>query len=162
MARVLDRIAAVVPGANHRPGTKGIGTGAPERVPVDDRESQMVPHRSPGDNLVRVVPPERQRIIALGAFVLNHIDAGKRAHRRQTLGEVKRDLHINATLGLIVYRHANGDSFPGSGIPDPASGMMKFEILISRFSLLLKNGRLGLAVERFGVYCLRSNWLLAI
>ena len=47
---------------------------AAERVPVGDREPQMVLHRLAGDEFVGVVMLEGERVLGVGAFVLDLFD----------------------------------------------------------------------------------------
>ena len=74
---VLDRVGAVFPGPDGAAGAERIGAGAAERVPVDDAEPQVVLHRLAVDHFVRVVVVEGERVLRLGAFVLDSFDFGK-------------------------------------------------------------------------------------
>ena len=77
---ILDAVGAVVPGADGGAGAERIGAGAAEGVPVDDREPQVVPHRFAFDHLLGVVPAEGERIVAVGAFVLDWLDVVEVGH----------------------------------------------------------------------------------
>ena len=58
-------------GRTAQPGTERVAARAAERVPVAHGEPQVVPHRLAFDHLVRVVVPERERVLAVRAFVLD-------------------------------------------------------------------------------------------
>ena len=51
------------------PGAERVGQRVAERVPVDDREPQVLLHRLAADHLVRVVVLELQRVPRLRAAI---------------------------------------------------------------------------------------------
>ena len=57
------------------PDAEHVGQLAADRVPVGDREAQMVLHRLAVDELVGVVMLEGQRVLGGGPFVLDLGDA---------------------------------------------------------------------------------------
>ena len=93
----LERGLHLLLGGGHRLGTGGEG-GMPrpiersrtedvepvprERVPVADREAQVVLHAAAGDDTIGVVPAERKRVVAVGALV------------RDAVGDVGEEIHI--------------------------------------------------------------------
>ena len=67
-------------GRTRRAGAERVAAGAAERVPIDDAEPQVVPHRLAFDLFVGVVVAEGERVLALGTFERNAADFGKRGH----------------------------------------------------------------------------------
>ena len=62
------RVRAVVPRADGGANAERVGAGAAERVPIDDREAQMIAHGFAGDDFGGVVMFEGQRIFGFRAF----------------------------------------------------------------------------------------------
>ena len=84
--RVLDRLAAVVPGTLQRGSTEGIGSGGPEGMPITDTETEMLLHRPPLDHLLGVVVMEGQGVSALGPLVGDLLDVGEVRHGSASVG----------------------------------------------------------------------------
>ena len=80
---VLDGAGAVVPGADGRPRAEWVGEWIAERVPINDREPQVLFQGPPAEHLVRVVVLEFQRVARLRAAILNRGDAGKELRHRR-------------------------------------------------------------------------------
>src|SRR4051812_10175599 len=74
---VLNRVGAVFPWADGAAGSERIGAGTTERVPINDAEPQVVPHRLAADLFVCLVVMEGKRVLRLWAFVLDAFDLGK-------------------------------------------------------------------------------------
>src|SRR5688572_2371451 len=66
---VLNRVRTILPGPLHGRGTEGIASSPSKRMPIDDAEPKMVPHRLPFDQFIRVIPAECQRVLGLRTFV---------------------------------------------------------------------------------------------
>ncbi len=70
----LQRVGAVFPGPEGRPGPKHIPQLPADRVPIGHRKPQMILHRLPVHHLIGVVMLERERVPGLGAFKLDATD----------------------------------------------------------------------------------------
>ena len=82
---VGDRVGAVVPGPQRRADAERVGERIAERVPVDDREPEVLLHRLAVDDLVGIVMLELQRVPRLGAAVLDLGHVGEElGHRAMT------------------------------------------------------------------------------
>jgi hypothetical protein len=73
LARRLHRVGGGrerrMPGAVERPRAEDVEAVPGERVPVADREAEVVLHAPAGHHAVGVVPVEGQRLVAVGAQV---------------------------------------------------------------------------------------------
>ena len=72
--RVVDRVRAIVPRAQHRARAERVAARASERVPVNHAKAQMLPHGPALDNLAGIVVFEGQRIFRFGPFVRDAFD----------------------------------------------------------------------------------------
>src|SRR5208337_1247714 len=79
---VGHRVAAIVPGTVCRTHSERIGQCVAKRVPVDDREPEMLLHRLATDDFAGIVMLELQGVTRLGTpkIDLRHIRK-KRGHR---------------------------------------------------------------------------------
>ena len=77
---VLDRIGLAFPRPQHRARPERIAAGAPHRVPIGHAEAEVVLHRLAFDQFALVVVAEGQRVLRVGAFVLDLGDVGKCGH----------------------------------------------------------------------------------
>ena len=73
----LHRVGAVLPRADGGADAEHVGELAANRVPVGDREAQMVLHRLAGDQFVGVVVLEGERVLGVRSFVLDLGNAGE-------------------------------------------------------------------------------------
>ena len=80
VASVFDGLGAIVPRSHHRRATEWIRTSSPKCVPINNGKPQMLLHGLAGNHFIRVVPAERERIIAIRTFVTNLGYFGKRSH----------------------------------------------------------------------------------
>src|SRR5262249_9544949 len=76
----LDRIAAVFPRSAIAAGPERIAAGAAEGVPVADGAAEVVLHRFAFDRFRRIVMAEGERVLGIGAFVLDGADVWKECH----------------------------------------------------------------------------------
>ena len=74
---ISTRVGAVFPGPDGAAGAERIAARAAEGVPVADGEAQVLLHRLAFDHFVRVVVPEGERVLRLGAFVLDLGNVGE-------------------------------------------------------------------------------------
>ena len=85
--RRLERIAVLLPGADHRAGAEGVEARAAESVPVGDSEAKVVAHRLALHERVGVVVAEGQHVLRLRTLVADLSDTCERfCHRRGLLG----------------------------------------------------------------------------
>ena len=81
--RISDRAAAVVPGTHRRAHAERVRQRVAERVPVDNREPQVLLERLASDDLVRNVIPELQRVERARTAIGDLGDVGEElGHRR--------------------------------------------------------------------------------
>src|SRR5207248_6120508 len=99
--RHLDRVGAVLPGADGAARAERVGPRAAESMPVAHREAQVLPHGVALNLFVGVVVAEAERVGRIGAFVA---DAGhvEKRHSSPANGWM-------STVGrrLVPARHYN-------------------------------------------------------
>ena len=71
------RVGAVFPRPHGAAGAERVAAHAAEGVPVAHGEAQVLLHRLAFDHLVRVVVPEGERVLRVGAFVFDLGDVGE-------------------------------------------------------------------------------------
>src|SRR5690606_31632980 len=72
-----DGVLALFPRAHDGAGAERIRADAAERMPIGDREAQMLAHRLPVVHLVGIVMMERERVGRTGTLVGDGVDAGE-------------------------------------------------------------------------------------
>jgi hypothetical protein len=77
----FHRVSAVFPGAHGGAGAEHVGQLPPDRVPISDREAQVLLHAFALDQLVGVVMLESERLFRVRAFVLDFGDSREECFR---------------------------------------------------------------------------------
>ena len=84
---IPNRVGAVVPRPQSGADSERVREHITERMPVNDREAEVLLHRFPIDDLIGVVMLEIQRVARLGATILDLGDVGEEFSHRGRLAQ---------------------------------------------------------------------------